>query len=128
MAGQLDSLFKSAAKSVIADLGKSLDCSITYTVKGSPSYNVTTGALTTTDTAYSIKVPFGVINSGEAEEGQEKRRAKLYLTPNLINDHQPTFDDTVTLSYAGSDQVAQIVNIDTYKGLNEYLFILEVVF
>ena len=50
------------------------------------------------------------------------------MTPDLIGDNQPTFDDTVTLKYAGSNRVAQITDIRTYKGGQEYLFILEVVF
>ena len=58
MAGALDSLFKDVAKQVVADLGSALDTTITYTRKASPSYNTSTGALTTTDTSYaSIKVP-----------------------------------------------------------------------
>ena len=43
MAGQLDSLFKSVAKSVVATLGDSLDHTITYVKKGTSSYNVDTG-------------------------------------------------------------------------------------
>ena len=39
MAGQLDSLFKNVAKSVVSQLGASQDYSITYTKKASPSYN-----------------------------------------------------------------------------------------
>jgi len=128
MAGALDSLFKSVAKSVVADLGKSFDHTITYTVKASPSYNVATGALTTTDTTYSIQVPVEFIDSSEEQEGQEQRKARLYVTPNLIGDSQPTFEDTVTLDYAGSNRIAQIVDIRTYKGGQEYLYILEVLF
>lgn len=33
MAGQLDSLFKSVAKQIVADLGSSLDTTITYIKK-----------------------------------------------------------------------------------------------
>ena len=55
MAGQLDSLFKDVAKSVVAQLGDSFDHSITYTKKSSPSYNTSTGVLTTTDVTYNIK-------------------------------------------------------------------------
>ena len=40
MAGQLDSLLKSVAKQVVADLGSSLDSTIVYTKKGLSSYNV----------------------------------------------------------------------------------------
>jgi hypothetical protein len=36
--------------------------------------------------------------------------------------------DTISLTYAGSSRVAQIVDIRTHKGGQEYLFILEVVF
>ena len=128
MAGALDTLFKNVAKSVVADLGKSFDHTITYTKKASPSYNVSTGALTTTDTTYSIDVPVEFIDSTEEQEGQEQRKARLYVTPNLIGDNQPNFEDTVTLKYAGSDRVAQIVDIRTYKGGQEYLYILEVLF
>ncbi len=127
MAGALDSLFKSVAKSVVADLGKSFDHTITYTRKASPSYNTSTGALTTTDTTYSIQVPLELVRSEEETEA-EKRTAKLYVTPDLIGDNQPTFEDTISLTYAGSSRVAQITDIRTYKGGQEYLFIVEVVF
>ena len=127
MAGALDSLFKSVAKSVVADLGKSFDHTITYTRKASPTYNTSTGALTTTDTTYSIQVPVEFVRSEEEAEA-EKRTAKLYVTPNLIGDNQPTFEDTISLTYAGSSRVAQITDISTYKGGQEYLFIVEVVF
>ena len=100
MAGALDSLFKSVAKSVVADLGKSFDHTITYTRKASPTYNTSTGALTTTDTTYSIQVPVEFVDS-EEEEGREERKARLYVTPDQIGDNQPTFEDTVTLKYAG---------------------------
>ena len=65
MAGQLDSLFKSVAKQVVADLGSSFDSSIVYTKKASGSYNTSTGAYTTTDTTYSIKAPVEFIRSEE---------------------------------------------------------------
>lgn len=127
MAGALDSLFKNVAKQVVADLGKSFDHTIRYARKESPTYNTSTGALTTTDTTYSFDVPVEFVRSEEEAE-TEKRTAKLYVTPDLIGNNQPTFEDTVTLKYAGSDRVAQITDIRTYKGDQEYLFILEVVF
>jgi hypothetical protein len=127
MAGQLDTLFKNVAKSVVADLGKSLDNTITYTRKVSPTYNVSTGALSTSDTVYSFDAPLEFIDSQE-QEGREERKAKLYITPDQIGDNQPTFEDTVTLKYAGSNRVAQITDIRTYKGDQEYLFILLVRF
>ena len=127
MAGALDTLFKNVAKQVVADLGKSFDHTITYTRKASPTYNTSTGALTTTDTDYSFDVPVEFVRSEEEAEA-EKRTAKLYITPDLIGDNQPTFEDTISLTYAGSSRVAQITDIRTYKGDQEYLFILEVVF
>ena len=127
MAGQLDTLFRNVAKSVVADLGKSLDNTITYTRKASPSYDVDTGALTTTDTAYSFDAPLEFIDSQE-QEGREERKAKLYITPSQIDDNQPTFEDTVTLTYAGSTRQSQITDIRTYKGGQEYLYILMVRF
>ena len=127
MPGALDSLFKSVAKSVVADLGKSFDHTITYTRKASPTYNTSTGALTTTDTAYSFDAPLEFVDS-EGTEGREERRAKIYITPDLIGDSQPTLQDTVSLSYAGSSRVAQISDIRTYKGNQEYMYILLVRF
>ena len=128
MAGQLDSLFRSVAKSVVATLGDSLDHTITYTKKGISSYNVETGEDITVDTTYSdIKVPISFIRS-EEEGAQELREAKLYITPDLIWDNQPSLEDEITLNFAGSDRVVQIVDIDTKKGGQTYLFILLVRF
>lgn len=127
MAGALDSLFKSVAKSVVADLGKSFDHTITYTRKVSPTYNTSTGALTTTDTAYSFDAPLEFVNS-EEQEGRESRQAKLYITPDQIGDNQPTLGDEIALKYAGSNRVAQIVEFRTYKGDQEYLYIVQVRF
>ena len=128
MAGALDSLFKSVAKDVVAELGTSLDTTITYTRKATPSYNVDTGAVTTTNTTYSnISVPIEFVVS-EEEEGREQRQAKIYITPDLIGNNQPTLQDEVAFSYAGSSRTAQITDIRTYRGGQTYLFILLVRF
>jgi hypothetical protein len=127
MAGALDTLFKNVAKQVVADLGKSFDHTITYTRKASPTYDTSTGALTTTDTTYSFDVPVEFVDA-EEEEGREERKARLYITPDQIGDNQPTFEDTVTLKYAGSNRVAQITDIRTFKGDQEYLYQLLVRF
>ena len=124
MAGQLDSLLKNVAKQVVADLGSSLDSTIVYTKKGVSSYNVDTGENITVDTTYSdLKVPVEFVQSTE-DDGRERREAKIYITPDLIGDNQPTFDDEITLTYAGSTRVAQIINIDTKQGGQTYLFTL----
>ena len=127
MAGQLDSLLKSVAKQVVADLGDSFDSSIVYTKKASGSYNTATGAYSTSDTTYSIKAPVEFVISRE-DDGRERREAKVYITPDLIGDSQPDFQDEVTLTYAGSTRVGQIVNIDTRQGGQTYLFTLLVRF
>ena len=128
MAGALDTAFKAIAKQVVADLGAALDTTITYTRKVAGTYNTATGALATTDTAYSnIKVPVEFIQA-EEDEGREIRRAKLYITPDLIGDNQPTFEDEITLSYAGGNKVAQIIDIDTKRGGQVYLHTIQVRF
>lgn len=134
MAGQLDSLFKSVASSVVKDLGTALDATITYIRKTDPAYNVSTGTLTTSDEIYpNLKVPIEVINSKE-QEGREERQAKLYLTPDMIGNVQPTFEDTIVLEYgeistlAGTDRQVQITDIRTYRGGQEYLYIVMVRF
>ena len=127
MAGQLDSAFKQIAKQVVADLGSSFDSSIVYTKKASGSYNTSTGAFTTTDTTYSIKAPVEFVRSTE-DDSREIRQAKIYITPDLIGDNQPNFQDEVTLTYAGSTRVAQITDIDTKQGGQTYLFTILVRF
>jgi len=128
MAGQLDSLLKSVAKDVVATLGSSLDSTIVYTKKGQSSYNIDTGEEISIDTTYSdLKVPVEFVQSTE-DDGRERREAKIYITPDLIGDNQPSFEDEVTLTYAGSTRVGQIVNIDTRQGGQTYLFTLLVRF
>ena len=128
MAGQLDSLLKNVAKQVVADLGSSLDSTIVYTKKGVSSYNVDTGENITVDTTYSdLKVPVEFVKSQE-DLSIEISEAKIYITPDLIGDNQPSFEDEVTLTYAGSTRVGQIVNIDTRQGGQTYLFTLLVRF
>ena len=121
MAGQLDSLLKNVAKQVVADLGASLDTTITYTKKASGSYNTSTGVYTTTDTSYSFDAPIEFIRS-EEDLGKEIREFRTYITPDLIGDNQPDLDDEITLTYAGSTRVAKIVNISTLQGGQTYLF------
>jgi len=128
MAGQLDSVFKSVAKSVVATLGDSFNHTITFVKKGVQEYDVDNGQLVSIDTTYSdIKVPIEFIQS-EEEEGQEIRRAKLYITPDLIGDNQITFQDKVKLTYDGQLRTAQIYDIDTKKGNQVYLYTILVRF
>jgi|TARA_Y100001963_G_scaffold119354_1_gene166479 hypothetical protein len=123
----LDTLFKDVAKQVVADLGSALNTSITYTRKTSPSYNTATGAVTTTDTAYNIKVPVEFIQSNE-DSGFQENTARLYVTPDLIGNSQPLLQDEVTLTFSGSTRFAKIQDIRTYRGGQEYLFRITVVF
>ena len=128
MAGQLDSVFKNVAKSVVATLGDSFNHTITFIKKGVQEYDVDNSQLISVDTTYSdIKVPLEFIQS-EEEEGQEIRRAKLYITPDLIGDNQITFQDKVKLTYDGQLRTAQIYDIDTKKGNQVYLYTILVRF
>ena len=128
MAGQLDSLFKSVAKSVVATFGDSFDSTITYVKKGVSSYNVETGEQVIVNTTYSnIKVPILFIRS-EEDEGREIRQAKIYITPDLIGNNQIDFDDEVQFSYAGKTVTGQIYDIDTKKGGKVYLYTILVRF
>ena len=122
MAGQLDSLLKKVAKQVVSDLGRSLDTTISYTKKGVSSYNIETGEQITVDTVFSdLKIPISFIRS-EEETGQEMRQARLYITPDLIGNNQIEMNDEITINFAGSSRVTQIVNIDTKKGGQIYMF------
>ncbi len=128
MAGQLDTLFRSVAKQVVADLGTSFDSTISYIRKGVSSYDVTKGKNVTVDTTYSdLKVPVEFVRSTE-DLSLEIRQAKIYITPDLIGDNQPTLEDEIVLTYAGSTRTAQIITIDTKQGGQTYLFTLLVRF
>ena len=128
MAGQLDSVFKNVAKSVVASLGDSFNHTITFIKKGVQEYDVDNGELISVNTIYSdIKVPLEFIQS-EEEEGQEIRRAKIYITPDLIGDNQVTFQDKLKLTYDGQLRTAQIYDINTKKGNQVYLYIVMVRF
>jgi hypothetical protein len=128
MAGALDSVFKQAAKAIVADLGDGLDTKIDYTRKFDSKYNTSTGTLTTFDRPYiDLKCPIEFIRS-EEEEGREEREARIYVSPDQIGNNQPTMQDEITLKFAGASHVAHITDINTYRGGQEYLYILRVMF
>ena len=127
MAGQLDSLLKNVAKQVVSHLGDSLDTTIIYTRKLSTSYNTSTGAVTTSDTSYTIKVPVEFIQSTE-ETGYQENVARIFITPDLIGDSQPLLSDEITLTFSGSTRVAKITDVRTLRGGQEYLFRVDVIF
>ena len=127
MAGQLDTALKNIAKQVVSQLGDSLDTTIIYTRKSSTSYNTSTGAVTTSDTSYTIKVPVEFIQSSE-ETGFQENVARIYITPDLIGDSQPLLSDEITLTFSGSTRVAKITDVRTLRGGQEYLFRVDVIF
>ena len=127
MPGQLDSAFKQIAKQVVSQLGDSLDTTIVYTRKLSTNYNTSTGAVTTSNTSYTIKVPVEFIQSTE-EAGYQENIARIYITPDLIGDSQPLLSDEITLTFSGSTRVAKITEVRTLRGGQEYLFRVDVIF
>ena len=127
MAGQLDSLLKNVAKQVVSQLGDSLDTTIVYTRKSSASYNTSTGAVTSSDTSYTIKVPVEFVQSTE-ESGYQENIARIFITPDLIGDSQPLLSDEITLTFSGSTRVAKITDVRTLRGGQEYLFRVDVIF
>ena len=127
MAGQLDTALKQIAKQVVSQLGDSLDTTIIYTRKSSTSYNTSTGAVTTSDTSYTIKVPVEFIQSSE-ETGFQENIARVFVTPDLIGNNQPLLSDEITLTFSGSTRVAKITDVRTLRGGQEYLFRIDVIF
>ena len=128
MAGALDTAFKAIAKQVVADLGSALDTTITYISNSKGTYNISTGKQLISKTSYAdIKVPIEFIQT-IGDSNREVREAKLYITPDLIGNNQPTMQDEVTLTYAGSSRISQIIDIRTYQGSQTYLFVIRVVF
>ena len=127
MAGELDKLFKDVAKRVQKELGASFSTEITYVRKASASYDVATGAVTTTDTSYTFDAPIEIIVSDE-EAGYQENTARLMVTPDQIGDNQATLQDEISLPFAGSSRTAKIQDIRTFRGEQEYLYMIRVVF
>tara|TARA_B100000902_G_C26904786_1_gene713912 strand:- start:80 stop:466 length:387 start_codon:yes stop_codon:yes gene_type:complete len=128
MSGALDTALRAIAKQVVSDLGSELNTTITYSVNSKGSYNVGAGKQMISTTSYTdIKVAIDFVRA-EEDEGREIRRAKLHITPDLIGDHQPTFEDEITLSYGGQSKVAQIIDIETKGGDQVYLHTIQVRF
>ena len=128
MAGALDKVFKEAAKAIVADLGDGLDTKIDYTRKFDGTYDTAKGTFTTFDRPYfNLKCPIEFVRS-EEEEGREEREARIYISPDQIGGNQPTMQDEITLKFAGASRAAQITDINTYSGGQEYLYILRVRF
>ena len=128
MAGVYDTMFKNAAQQAVKQLGEGLDTTITYSVVTNGSYNVATGKQFSSKTTYTdINVPMAFVKS-EEEGLREIREAKLYITPDLIGNNQPSFNDELILNYAGGAYTAQIIDIDTKRGGQPYLYILLVRF
>ena len=127
MAGQLDSLFKNVAKSVVADLGKSLDTTVVYTRKVSATYDIATGGVTSTDTSYTFEAPVEFIVSDE-EGGYQENNARLYVTPDQIGGNQANLQDEIAITFDGASRATKIQDIRTFRGGQEYLYMIRVVF
>ena len=128
MPGALDAAFRQAAEAIVKDLGAGLDVEIDYVREVSGDYNVSTGTYTKLNQTYfGLSVPVEFIDSEEETES-EKRKARVYIAPSQIGDHQPTLTDEITLKYADASRKTQITDIRTYRGGQQYLFIVEVVF
>lgn len=128
MAGALDKVFKEAAKAIVADLGDGLDTKIDYTRKFDGTYDTAKGTFTTFDRPYfNLKCPIEFVRS-EEQEGRESRQARVYISPDQIGGNQPTLQDELVLKYSGASRASQIVDIQTYRGGQEYLYILLVRF
>jgi len=128
MSGALDTALKAIAKQVVSDFGSELNTTITYSVNSKGSYNVAAGKQMISTTSYTdIKVAIEFIQA-EEDKGREIRRARIHVTPDLIGNHQPTFDDEITLNYGGQSKVAQIIDVSTKSGDQVYIHTIEVRF
>lgn len=128
MPGALDKVFKEAAKAIVADLGDGLNTEIDYTRKFDGTYDTAKGTFETFDRPYfNLKCPIEFIRA-EEQEGRESRQARVYISPDQIGGNQPTLQDEVVLKYSGASRATQIVDIQTYRGGQEYLYILLVRF
>nr|BAR24693.1 phage tail protein [uncultured Mediterranean phage uvMED] len=128
MPGALDAAFRKAAEEIVKDLGTSLDVELDYVRKVSGQYDVATGSYEKLNQTYAdISAPIEFVNSQE-EEGREERQARVYVAPDQIGNNQPTLDDEITLKFQGAARKAQIVSVQTFRGGQDYLYILLVRF
>jgi hypothetical protein len=128
MPGALDKAFKEAAEAIVTDLGSSLDTEIDYVRKFDGTYNTAKGTFETFDRPYrNLKCPVEFVTSDE-EAGYQENIARLYVSPDLIGGNQPTLQDEIVLKYQGADHAAKIQDIRTFRGGQEYLYIIRVVF
>ena len=128
MAGSLDTLLRSAAKNIVAELGSALDTKVTYKVVTTGTYNKETGLVRSSTTDYTdIIVPIEVIESSR-EDGRQVNKATVYIDPSLIGNNQPKVSDEVFITFEGQSVGAKIENIVTYGGGQNYLYVIEVMF
>jgi hypothetical protein len=128
MPGALDKAFKEAAEAIVADLGSSLDTEIDYIRKFDGTYNTAKGTFEAFNRPYrNLKCPVEFVTSDE-EAGYQENIARLYVSPDLIGGNQPTLQDEIVLKHQGADHAAKIQDIRTFRGGQEYLYIIRVVF
>jgi len=128
MAGSLDTLLRSAAKNIVAELGSALDTKITYKVITAGTYNKSTGSIGTSSTSYTdISAPIEFIESSK-EDGRQVNRATIYIDPSIIGDSQPKTSDEIFVTFEGQSVATKIENIVTYGGGQNYLYVIEVMF
>ena len=128
MAGSLDTLLRSAAKNIVAELGSALDTKITYKVITAGTYNKNTGSIGTSSTSYTdISAPIEFIESSK-EDGRQVNRATIYIDPSIIGDSQPKTSDEIFVTFEGQSVATKIENIVTYGGGQNYLYVIEVMF
>jgi len=128
MAGSLDTLLRSVAKNIVADLGSALDTKITYKVSTAGTYNKSTGSMRTSFTSYAdINAPIEFIESSK-EDGRQVNRATVYIDPSIIGNSQPKTSDEILVKFEGSYVATKIKNIVTYGGGQNYLYVIQVTF
>ena len=128
MAGSLDTLLRSAAKNIVAELGSALATKITYKVITAGTYNKNTGRIGTSSTSYTdISAPIEFIESSK-EDGRQVNRATIYIDPSIIGDSQPKTSDEIFVTFEGQSVATKIENIVTYGGGQNYLYVIEVMF
>ena len=128
MAGSLDTLLRSAAKSIVADIGSALDTKITYRAITPGTYNKSTGTIKTSSTSYTdITAPIEVIESNK-QDGRQVNKATIYIDPSIIGNIQPKTSDEISITFEGQSVATKIENIVTYGGGQNYLYVIEVMF
>jgi hypothetical protein len=91
---------------------------------GTPNYNPTTGAITTTATPYTAKAVITRVTTAEATGLLQTTDYKLLIAPSEIGGNYITTADTFTFTRGNRSIRSKVIDVTTYEGDAPVMFIV----